>query len=389
MALSPALAGTTVLDLSTVGPAARCSRILSDYGAAVLKVGAPPRRSGVQIHPQFFAYSGQRGVKQLRLDLKAEAGREAFLRLAERADVVLESFRPGVVHRLGIAFEDVRRVNPGIVYCSTSGYGQSGPAARWAGHDLDYLAMGGYLACSQPRADGGPPIPGATLADAAAGGMHAALAILAALLGRRHRGEGAYLDVSVVEGVLSLMSLAIDEHLATGFEPGPGRDLLTGRYAFYDTYRARDGKWLAVAAIEPAFYANLCRALGLEKWIPHQRDDAVQEEIRADLRRVFARRDRDEWVAELAPADTCVAPVYQVAELCEDAQLRARGVFGEAEHPEHGPFRQLAPLLAGMLRSREPVSLAPAERTHTRELLAELGYSDAALEALDQDGIIA
>jgi len=133
---------------------------------------------------------------------------------------------------------------------------------------------------------------------------------LAALLRRERSGEGAYLDVAVAEGVLHLMALCVDEHLATGAEPGPGHDVLTGRYAFYDTYRARDGGWLAVGAIEPVFWANLCKALDLERWIPHQSDDAVQDAIRADLRAAFAARDRDAWVAELGPADACVAPAW-------------------------------------------------------------------------------
>ena len=157
MASPEALSGISVLDFSTVGPAARCARILADYGATVVKVGAPPRKSGVQIEPAAWAYSGSRWMKRARLDLKAPDGKAAFLKLAEKADVVMESFRPGVVKRLGIGFEDVRAVNPRIVYCSTSGYGQDGPVSQWAGHDINYLAVGGYLHCSGRRADGGPP----------------------------------------------------------------------------------------------------------------------------------------------------------------------------------------------------------------------------------------
>jgi alpha-methylacyl-CoA racemase len=389
MAPEPALEGTTVLDLSTVGPAARATRILADYGATVVKVGAPPRKAGVQIEPAFWAYSAGRGTKRVRLDLKAPAGREAFLRLAGCADVVVESFRPGVVDRLGIGYDAVRAVNAGIVYCATSGYGQDGPAARHAGHDLDYLAVGGYLATGGRRADGGPPLPGATVADSAAGGMHAALAVLAALLRRARTGEGAYLDVAVADGVLQLMALSVDEHLATGATPGPGHDVLTGRYAFYDTYRARDGGWLAVGAIEPAFWANLCRALGLERWIAHQTDDAVQDAIREDLRRAFATRDRDEWVAELAPADTCVAPVLAVDELVRHPWLEARGVFVEAEHPVHGCFRQLGPVLAGAPRPSGPVAVPDASRTDTEELLAAAGLDREEIGKLRAEGVVA
>jgi alpha-methylacyl-CoA racemase len=384
-----ALEGVVVLDLSTVGPGARCSRLLADYGARVVKVGAPPRKQGVQVQPAFWAYSAGRGMQQVRIDLKAAEGRRAFLTLAERADVIIESYRPGVAARLGVGYEAVRVCNPRIVYCATSGYGQDGPASRWAGHDLDYLALGGYLHTSGRRADGGPPIPGATIADSAAGGMHAALAVFAALRRRERTGEGEYLDVSVAEGVLSLMSLYIDQHLATGESPGPGHDILTGRYACYDTYRARDGRWLAVAAIEPHFYANLCKALGCEQWLSHQLDDAVQERIRGDFAAAFGTRDRDAWVAELAPADTCVAPVYDVPELVRDPQLRARGAFCRAEHPEHGEFEQLAPGLAGMLRPEEPVRARDAAETETAPLLREAGLSEAEIESMRADGVIA
>jgi alpha-methylacyl-CoA racemase len=387
--LRPALDGVTVLDLSTVGPASRCTRILADYGAQVVKIGAPPRQGAVQIEPPFFAYGGGRDYRRLRLDLKAPAGRAAFLRLAGRADVVVESFRPGVVARLGVDYEAVRAANPRIVYCSTSGYGQDGPAAGWAGHDLNYLAVGGFLASSGPGADGGPPLPGATIADGAAGGMHAAIAILAALVRRERSGVGERLDVAVADGVLALMALAIDEHLATGEAVGPGHDILTGRYACYGVYRCRDGRWLAVAAIEPAFYANLCRALGLDEWLGSQLDDAAQPGLRAALARALAERDRDEWVAKLAPADTCVAPVYGVEELVRDGHFAARGAFVEAHHPLHGSFRQLGPVLAGTAQPQQPVALRTASETDTDALLGAVGYSAEELAALRREGVIA
>ena len=389
MTAPPALDGITVLDFSTVGPAARCARILADYGARVVKVGAPPKRSGAQIEPPHYAYSAQRGMKRTRIDLKATDGRAAFLKLAAEADVILESFRPGVVDRLGIGYEDVRRINPRIVYCSTSGYGQDGPHARWAGHDLNYLAVAGFLDCSGRRGDGGPPIPGATLADSAGGGMHAAIAILAALMRRDRGGAGEYLDVSVADGVLSMMSLVVDEHLATGAEPGPGHDILTGRYACYDVYRAGDGKWLSVAAIEPAFYANLCRALGLEEWIPHQTDDARQDEIRRAFRTAFEGRDRDAWIADLAPADTCVAPVNTIAELVRDPHFESRGAFAEAVHDRHGSFRQLSPILAGMPRSGGPIEVPDTSVTDTDGLLRDAGLSEEEIARMRREGVVA
>jgi alpha-methylacyl-CoA racemase len=383
------LEGVTVLDLASVGPAARASRWLADYGAAVVKVGPVPAQGGVQITPPFHAYSAHREMRRALVDLKAPEGRDVFLRLADGADVVLESYRPGVVDRLGIGYDDVRARNPGIVYCSTTGYGQSGPRAAWAGHDLNYLATGGFLDCSGRGPGGQPPIPGATVADSAGGGMHAVIAILAALVRRNATGDGAYLDVSVAEGVLALMALQIDEHLATGARPGPGHGMLTGRYACYDTYVAADGRWLTVAAIEARFWANLCRALGLERWVAHQTDDAVQDEIRADLRAVFATRDRDAWIDELGPADTCVASVLSVAELVDDPQFNARGAFVDAVHPRHGSFRQLAPTFAGMSRKPGGYSVRDTDVTDTDEVLRAAGISPEESVELRRAGVVA
>lgn len=384
----PLLDGTTVLDLSSVGPASRASRMLADYGATVVKVGPTARLGALQVRPPFHSYGAGRGMKRIQIDLKVPAGLEAFLRLAAAADVLIESYRPGVADRLGIGYDAVRQRNPRIVYCSTSGYGQDGPAAGWAGHDINYLAMGGFLACTEPRVDGGPPIPGATLADSAGGGMHAALAILAALVRRSISGVGRYLDVSAAEGVLSLMSLAIDQYLATGEVAGPRKVLLTGRYACYDLYRARDGKWLSVGAIEPHFYTNLCKALGLPQYADHQRDDGRQDEIRAAFERVFAERDRDEWVALLAPSDTCVAPVYTLPELVDDPHFVSRDVFMDALHPREGRFRQIGPVLAGSDRGQGVHRVRPQDETDTDALLAGVGMRNREIDELRDQGVV-
>ena len=385
----PALEGITVLDLASVGPAARTSRWLADYGATVVKVGPPPDQGGVQITPPFYAYGGHRGMQRTLLNLRAPAGVEAFLRLAAKADVVIESFRPGVVDRLGIGYAAVKAVNPRIVFCSTTGYGQDGPRAQWAGHDLNYLAAGGYLDCSGRDANDGPALPGATIADSAGGGMHAAMAILAALVRRAATGEGAYLDVSVADGVIALMSLAIDEYLATGEVPGPRHGLLTGRYACYDVYECADHRWLSVAAIEPRFWANLCRALGCEQWSEHQTDDEAQADIRADLRAAFASRDREHWVSTLGPADTCIAPVASIPEVVEDPHLEARNLFVEARRSGQPPFRQVGWVLAGMDRGQPAPVVRDSSITDTDKLLLAVGFDRVAVAALREEGVVA
>ncbi len=367
------LCGITVLDFSSVGPAARCTRLLADYGALVVKIGSVPDPDAAPDEPWFFAYSGHRGMRRVLVDLKDAGGREAFLTLAEGADVVVESFRPGVVDRLGVGYATVKARNPAVIYCSTSGYGQDGPYANRAGHDLNYLAVGGFLAMCTPGQDGAPPVPGATIADAAGGGLQAALAIATALVGRSVSGVGAYLDISVVEGVLSLMSLPIDEHLALDTAPEPGHDILSGRFACYGTYRTRDRRWVSVGAIEAKFFANLCRGLGCPELAPDQLIDAAQPALRSAFAAAFATRDRDEWIDLLGDADACVAPVLDIAEVTDDPQCAARGGVTVAHHPTRGPLRQLAPLLAGMDRPTTVVPLPDPGRTDTEHLLEEAG----------------
>ena len=289
----------TVLDLSSVGPAARATRLLADYGATVVKVGAVPGRGPARVTPPVLRLQRPAGAC-------AASSSTSAIPTASRPSW---PWRPGPTwwSRASVpasstgwasATRTLRAVNAGIIYCSTSGYGQDGPRSAWAGHDLNYLAVSGYLATLRTRGPTGDhPSPGPPSPTPPPAGMQAALAISAALFARQHTGEGTFLDVSVADGALWLMSLAVDEHLAIGTEPGPGHDVLTGRYACYDTYRAADGRWLAVAAIEAKFFANLCRALGCEQWIERQYDDDAQDEIRAALAAAFASADRDTWVA--------------------------------------------------------------------------------------------
>ncbi|HEV2686704.1 MAG TPA: CaiB/BaiF CoA-transferase family protein [Actinomycetota bacterium] len=378
------LAGITVLDHSTVGPASRCTQILGDLGAQVIKIGPV---GGDRWPPPWFAYGAGRRTKRARFDLKSERGRDAFLTLASRADVIVDSFRPGVADKLGVGFEAVHVHNPRLIYCATSGYGQFGPYRDRAGHDINYLAIGGFLATQGTRQDGGPAIPGATVADSAGGGMHAAIAILAALVRRAHSHEGVFLDVSTTEGVLALTSLNVDEYLATGTEPGPGTGLLTGKYACYEVYQARDGKWLAVGAIEPKFFSNLCSALGLSDLAQYQMDDSRQDELRGKIAEAFSRRNRDEWVLLLADSDCCVTPVLSIAEVSEDLHLNSRDVFSEIDGPQGEKRRQVAPVIAGALRESHYEAVSQSA-SNTAQLLSAAGLDDDEIGSLLEAGVI-
>ncbi len=384
----PMLAGITVLNLGAVGPAARAARMLADYGARIVMIAPVSKKGALQTKPVYHTYGAGRGFEKMRIDLKAESGKEALLKLAESADVVIESYRPGVVDRLGIGWETMKARNPGLVYCSTSGYGQDGPASTWAGHDINYLAMSGFLACTEPRSDGGPPIPGATVADSAGGGMHAVLSIMAALVRKGATGEGSFLDVSAAEGVLALMSLSVDQYLAEEEVAGPRQVLLTGRYAFYDLYETSDNKWVSVGAIEPHFYRNLCERLGLSEFSGDQYNDAMQDEIRTAFKAAFKTRTRDEWTEELAANDTCVAPVLTIPEVTQEPHWRARGLFMEAELEERGVFEQMGPILAGGVRGQSKHAVRIGDETDTAKLLEAAGLDAEAIQALLDEGSV-
>lgn len=382
------LDGLKVLDLASVGPAARASRVLADYGMDIIKVAPVSAHGKKQIDPVFHAYGAGRGTRKIRVDLKSEQGKAVIYKLVKSVDVVIESYRPGVAARLGVGYEDLKAHNPQLVYCSTSGYGQDGPYAQWAGHDINYLAVGGFLACSGSDAQGIPAIPGATVADSAGGGMHAALAIISALLNRFRNNEGAYLDVAATDGVLSLMSLYLDQYTATGVETKPNNAVLTGKYAWYGIYKTADGEAISLGAIEPHFFKNLCRLLELEEFSDKQYKDEAQAAMKAAFAEKILTRTRDEWTEILAAADTCMAPVLSIAEVVEDAHLNARNTFMTAKHPEKGEFRQLAPVLAGGEREQPLYELPPAGTTDTDAVLAEAGFAGEDIAQLREAGSV-
>jgi alpha-methylacyl-CoA racemase len=382
------LNGLTILDLASVGPAARASRILADYGMRVIKVAPVAAKGKKQIEPVFHAYGAGRGMQRIRVDLKSEEGRQVVHELAKSVDAVMESYRPGVADRLGVGYRDLREINPQLVYCSTSGYGQDGPASQWAGHDINYLAMGGFLACSGRDEEDRPAIPGATVADSAGGGMHAAMAIIAALLNRFRTNEGAYLDVAATDGVLNLMSLYLDQYLATGEETRPNEAVLTGGYAWYGVYKTGDGKAISVGAIEPHFFRNLCGLLGLEELSEAQYDRARQDEMKAAFKAKFLTRTRDEWAELLAAENTCVAPVLSIPEVVANDHLRSRNTFATAHHPDKGDFEQLSAVLAGGERVQPIHQVPPRGATDVDAVLEAAGFSSDEITRLKDCGAV-
>lgn len=375
----------TVVDFSMVGPGPRCTRILADYGARVVKV-RPPAAADLLAAPT-YAYSGDRGIERIEVDLKAPAGRQVVERLLGLATVVVESFRPGVAARLGVGYDHVAAAYPDVVYCSVSGYGQEAPAAGYPGHDLNYLGVAGYLGLSGRGPDGVPAMPGASIADAA-GGFAAATAVLAALCaGGAGRRRGAYLDVSITGATLRFTQMFVDQFLTTGVEPVHGSDQLLGGRACYGVYETGDGRWMTLGALEPRFWRRFCELAGLADLADHQHDDGAQDRLRNAVAARLRERTLAHWLALLA-AEVPVGPVNRIAEVVDDPRLAGTATW---EVPAAGGrrLRQLAPNLAGAAAEPPPGTAVPEPGgTQTDALLAELGYEASEIEAMKKEAAV-
>ncbi len=391
-----ALDGIRVLDLSRAVPGPYCTMLLADMGADVVLVEeatAPGgrRAASTPMSDEAAARNAlRRNKRSIRLDLKSTGGREVFHRMAQRSDVVLEGFRPGVVKRLGVDYETLRARNGRIVYCSLSGYGQDGPYAAFAGHDLDYVAITGALGMiGRPKTP--PAIPMNLVGDLAGGGLMAAFAITLALFARERSGEGQCIDLAMTDGVLSLLTRAASQRFAGGPLPSPGRDRITGALPNYDVYECKDGKWLAVAPLEPWFLANLYQAIGepdlevdLEGASPE-----IREAARARLRARFLERSRDEWFSLLADKDGCVTPVYDLDEALSDPHHLHRRMVAEVVHSRFGAIAQIGvmPKLSGTPGALRSAGPRPGE--HTDEILASLGFGEEEIGRLRRERAVA
>ncbi len=338
MSLARALRGIRVLDLSRLLPGPFLTMILADLGADVVKVEEPRRGDYMRdFPPRGDGASGRylsvnRNKRSVAMDLKDDRERERFLRMAGRADVVVESFRPGVMDRLGVGWDALSERSERVILCSISGYGQTGPYRDRAGHDINYLALAGVLGMSGQDPDGPPALAGVQIADLGGGAMWGALAVLAALIDRDRTGRGAHLDISMTEGALAMLA---GEFGILGAEPSPparGTGLLNGGAARYGVYRTSDGGYLSVGALEPQFLGRLAEAAGLELR-PGAGGDA---DLRAQLTRIVATRTRDEWARVLGEHDCCCEPVLELDEVPGHALHRERGVFFEIPD-EDGP----------------------------------------------------
>jgi len=372
------LSGITVIDLSRLLPGPYCTMLLADHGARVIAVEDPRYKNrGEYVVPVY------RNKRHMTLDLKSATGREIFFRLVRDADVVVEGFRPGVVRRLGVDYAAVCRVNPQIVYCSITGYGQTGAMKDSAGHDVNYLSRSGLLDLMGEK--GRPPaIPGVQIADLVGGGMNGALGILLALFHRERTGQGQHVDISMTDGMLGLLPAVQLFQALFGTEQTRGDTLLAHRYACYNTYATADGRFLAVGAVENRFWQNLCDRVGKPAHGPLQYDEARREEIIADMRSLFLKKPLDDWEREFDGLDACVTPVRTVAEALSDPLFAAREMVSETAGGEITlgvPVKMDA--TPGSVRSVPPDFGADTDR-----ILGELGFSQSEIDKLRTEGVI-
>lgn len=377
------LDGLTVVDATRLLPGGFCTMLLSDMGATVIKVeqpglgdymrATPPTKDGESpVHSTV-----NRNKLSIGINLKSAQGKEILRKLLKGADVFLEGFRPGAVKRLGFTFDQVKRVNPRIVYCSISSYGQASTLSSMPGHDINFQAMGGTLGYSET-----PGVPLLQLGDMASG-MYAAVAILGALVKRK---GPVFIDVPIVASLLSWMVIPASAYLATGEPPREGHSLVFGSTPYYNLYRTKDDKYVSVAAIEQDFWRNLVRELGVPG-LEQKRFGSAQErrEVTESLQRIFLTKTRDEWAGLLMFKDTCVTPVLTLEEALTSSWAKSLSMLEKVAKNGtvlRGPFRT-RPLSRG-----RPFTRAPGLGADTASIMKSLGYRPAGIESLRKSGII-
>jgi crotonobetainyl-CoA:carnitine CoA-transferase CaiB-like acyl-CoA transferase len=394
--MSLPLEGVRVLDLSRLLPGPFCSLLLADFGAEVIKIEdmgmgdyarwSPPYHEGADDSAKGALFLGlNRNKTSVRLNLKEEAGRDVFLRLVRDADVVLESFRPGVLDRLGVGYERMKEVNPGIVYCAITGYGLDGPLRDRSGHDMNYLGLIGLLGLTG-EADGPPVQAAGQIADVGGGALMAAFGILAALRERDRSGEGQVVDVSMADGALSWLAMTAANYLADGEVPRRGHVPLGGMFVCYRPYACADG-YVTLGALEPKFFRNFCAGVGREDLIDQQ-FTAPGGDAHRELEAIFAARTRAEWEAFAGEHDCCLEPVLDLDEVLESDLVKAREMVVEIDQPgAAAPVRQLGVPVKLSRTPGDPRRLpGPGLGEHTEAVLRAAGYTGEEIAALLEAG---
>jgi crotonobetainyl-CoA:carnitine CoA-transferase CaiB-like acyl-CoA transferase len=396
--MASALGGIKVLDLTGLGPSSFAAQMLGDMGAEVIRINAVPGGASRGVGKGVDFIEGMdastytdtiRNKKNVGINLKSEAGKRVFQQLAETADVIIESFRPGVMDRLGLGYEAVKGINPRIIFCAVSGYGQDSPYRDLSGHDANYAGMGGALGLVGHSKDAAPVVAQNALADFTTAILQAVIGVLLAVCARERTGRGQLVDISMTDGVIALLNIIpeVGEYLMKGTVPKRGEGLFTGTQPWYAVYQTADDKYLTLCPIEPHFWKNMCRAIGREDLVPRwftPEKDALFDE----LRQIFRTKTRDEWFGLLSKADVPVGKVLDIDEVFSDPHVLQRQMVVEVDHPRQGRMRQIG---FPIKFSDTPWQIQiPTARlgAHTDEVVTGLGYSQDEINQLRENGDI-
>ena len=387
------LKGLKILDFTTLLPGPFATMILADMGADVLRVLSGSYPDMASFLPPFLpdsdlscnlAYLG-RGKRCLNLNLKMTSAVEIVHRLIKKYDIIIEQFRPGIMAKLGLGYEDLRAVNPSLIYCSLTGYGQTGPLKNRAGHDINYLARSGLMNYSGTKHKG-PSLTGMQIADVASGSNNSVIGILAAVIHRKDTGEGQHIDISMTDGVMAFNSMMATTYLAGAAEPQREQELLNGG-SLYDFYETNDGLHISFGGLEIQFFATFCRIIGREDLIPFGIITPNVEKVKKEIREIFLQKTRGQWTEIFSQVDACVEPVLTLAEAIADDNTRAREMIVEFTLPSGEKLKQIANPIKFSATKQEYRSLGCLAGTHTREALLEIGYTEEQICCYEKEGV--
>jgi crotonobetainyl-CoA:carnitine CoA-transferase CaiB-like acyl-CoA transferase len=385
------LEGITVLDLTQLLPGPFCTQMLADFGAKVIKIEPPggdlARRlvSNTQSSGPFTMLN--RNKKGIVLNLKEEQGKDIFRRLAGKADVVVEGFRPGVIDKLGIGYEETSRINERIIYCSISGYGQTGPYRDRPGHDINYISLAGILG-NTGMENSSPVIPGGQIADMT-GAFLGVVGIMLALWAREKTMRGQHIDVAMMDGALAWLPIVMGEYLADRIEPKRGQNLLNGGYACYNVYKTSDNGYMSLGAIEAHFWEPFCRSIGQELFIGEQfADKQTQKAMIAKIQEVFSEQTKEEWTVFFQDRNVPCEPVLGLEEVLSQSQVVSRGMVVESNHGVAGKVKQLGIPLKLSMTPGEIRTPAPRLGEHTKEILRAAGLTTEEIDRLANEKVI-
>ncbi|MCX5847984.1 MAG: CaiB/BaiF CoA-transferase family protein [Deltaproteobacteria bacterium] len=388
------LNGLKILDFTTLLPGPYATMMLADMGAEVLRILSGSYPDMASFLPPFLpcsdlscnlAYLG-RGKRCLNLNLKMTSAVEIVHRLIKKYDIVIEQFRPGVMAKLGLGYEDLKSVNPSLIYCSLTGYGQTGPLKSKAGHDINYLARSGLMDYSGTK-DKGPSLTGMQIADVASGSNNSVIGILAAVIHRKDTGKGQHIDISMTDGVMAFNAMTAATYLAGAAEPQREQEFLNGG-SLYDFYETKDGRYISFGGLEAQFFAAFCRVIGREDLLPYGIITPDLEKVKKEIREIFLQKTRDQWTEIFSQVDACVEPVLSLAEAIADENTLAREMVVEFSLPSGEKLKQIANPIKFSATKLEYRFMGCPAGTHSREVLLEIGYTEEQIRDYEKEGIL-